>query len=183
MLTDLILVSPARELRRAFAGWAVDQDPKVRTASSFEFAVPAPLFVTIPEALLIGSTVDGHPYVSPTEGTPPARLLNCGTCFEEDGEEVHPHPECTERLALVGVATDEGFRTPVDGMLEAVPGDVMPEVPADSYDPAPLDAPDDASEESAPLDDKTCPVCAREFSSARGRDTHQRQAHADTEES
>ncbi|MCX5285958.1 hypothetical protein [Streptomyces sp. NBC_00198] len=24
-----------------------------------------------------------------------ARLLDCGLCYEEDGEEVHPHPECT----------------------------------------------------------------------------------------
>ncbi|WNI20354.1 hypothetical protein [Actinacidiphila sp. ITFR-21] len=24
----------------------------------------------------------------------PARLLSCGWCFEEDGQEVHPHPEC-----------------------------------------------------------------------------------------
>jgi hypothetical protein len=23
-----------------------------------------------------------------------ARLLSCGLCFEENGEEVHPHPEC-----------------------------------------------------------------------------------------
>lgn len=22
------------------------------------------------------------------------RLLDCGLCYEEDGEEVHPHPEC-----------------------------------------------------------------------------------------
>lgn len=27
---------------------------------------------------------------------PPARLLACGLCYEEDGEEVHPHPECTD---------------------------------------------------------------------------------------
>ena len=26
--------------------------------------------------------------------TPKARLLSCGFCFEEQGEEVHPHPEC-----------------------------------------------------------------------------------------
>ncbi|KOU59922.1 hypothetical protein ADK57_32170 [Streptomyces sp. MMG1533] len=25
---------------------------------------------------------------------PTARLLDCGLCFEEQGEEVHPHPEC-----------------------------------------------------------------------------------------
>jgi hypothetical protein len=24
----------------------------------------------------------------------PARLLDCGLCYEEQGEEVHPHPEC-----------------------------------------------------------------------------------------
>ena len=24
----------------------------------------------------------------------PARLLSCGLCYEENGEEVHPHPEC-----------------------------------------------------------------------------------------
>ncbi len=23
------------------------------------------------------------------------RLLSCGLCFEENGEECHPHPECT----------------------------------------------------------------------------------------
>lgn len=26
---------------------------------------------------------------------PQARLLACGLCYEENGEEVHPHPECT----------------------------------------------------------------------------------------
>jgi hypothetical protein len=26
--------------------------------------------------------------------TPDARLLDCGFCYEEQGEEVHPHPEC-----------------------------------------------------------------------------------------
>ncbi len=23
------------------------------------------------------------------------RLLDCGHCYEENGEEVHPHPECS----------------------------------------------------------------------------------------
>ena len=27
-------------------------------------------------------------------GLPPG-LLDCGLCFEENGEECHPHPECT----------------------------------------------------------------------------------------
>lgn len=26
--------------------------------------------------------------------TPNARMLNCGYCYEENGQEVHPHPEC-----------------------------------------------------------------------------------------
>ena len=29
----------------------------------------------------------------------PARLLDCGFCYEEHGEEVHPHPECPIGLA------------------------------------------------------------------------------------
>jgi hypothetical protein len=31
---------------------------------------------------------------SAIRGARPARLLDCGWCYEEDGEEVHPHPEC-----------------------------------------------------------------------------------------
>lgn len=171
MLTDMILVTPARELRRAFAGWAVDQDPKVRTASSLEFAVPAALFTTIPEALLIGSTVDGHRYVSPDEDAAGGMVL-----VGEDG------PETVVPLApgsvLVGVATDEGFRPPIEPMREAVPGEELPPVPDEAY------GPDAVELDEAPAiepDDKTCPACGRTFSSSRGRDTHQRQAHPDTE--
>lgn len=29
-----------------------------------------------------------------TRRPPRARLLDCGWCYEENGEEVHPHPEC-----------------------------------------------------------------------------------------
>jgi hypothetical protein len=31
------------------------------------------------------------------EAGPGPRLLSCGLCFEENGEEVHPHPDCTVR--------------------------------------------------------------------------------------
>lgn len=34
---------------------------------------------------------------SAIRGAAPARLLGCGLCYEEDGEEVHPHPECPVR--------------------------------------------------------------------------------------
>jgi hypothetical protein len=42
------------------------------------------------------------------EGASPgsARLLACGLCYEEQGEEVHPHPECQvgQRASSAGVA-------------------------------------------------------------------------------
>jgi hypothetical protein len=37
----------------------------------------------------------GAPFASLLGGREPApRLLACGWCYEENGEEVHPHPEC-----------------------------------------------------------------------------------------
>lgn len=52
---------------------------------------------------------------------PPARLLDCGLCYEEHGEEVHPHPECPKsagpavvdaRTHLVREQLVEGSRYP-----------------------------------------------------------------------
>ncbi|MCX4697036.1 hypothetical protein [Streptomyces sp. NBC_01373] len=37
----------------------------------------------------------------------PARLLDCGLCFEEEGEEVHPHPECTAAAVPAAVVGGE----------------------------------------------------------------------------
>ncbi|MFC4060243.1 hypothetical protein ACFOWE_18215 [Planomonospora corallina] len=59
----MIRVQPARELRRDFAAWAVAQTPKVRTVSTTEFGVPDQVFPAVPEELLYGALVDGHPYV------------------------------------------------------------------------------------------------------------------------
>ncbi|MEU6628461.1 C2H2-type zinc finger protein [Streptomyces parvus] len=180
----MIEVQPAPEQRRAFARYAVLQKPKWRTVSPTSFNVPADLFPAVPEELLIGSVVDGHRYVSPVEDAelgaqPPARLLDCGTCYEENGEEGHPHPECPlpaeARPELVGVATGDGFR-------EAVPGEPLPEVPAEAYPPdsVPLPAAEPV-EDTAPADEPQegfpCPHCDKPFSSERGRDTHQRMKH------
>ncbi|MFJ2745406.1 hypothetical protein ACIO3O_37750 [Streptomyces sp. NPDC087440] len=66
-MTDLIQVEPAPERRRAFARWAVAQNPKLDTVGPNTFAVPAELFTKAPEDILIGSLVDGHLYVSPQE--------------------------------------------------------------------------------------------------------------------
>ncbi|WP_433341725.1 hypothetical protein [Streptomyces sp. CA-253872] len=58
-----------------------------------------------------------------------SRLLSCGYCYEENGKEVHPHPEC-----------------PYLGMREAVPGQPLPELPESAYalDAEPLPVPDGA---------------------------------------
>ncbi|MFZ4266616.1 hypothetical protein [Streptomyces arboris] len=214
-MNDMIQIRPTSDRRRDFARWAVAQTPKVRTVSTHHFAVPAALFADMPEELLVGALVDGRRYVSPEEdartGTPPpgdllgvsnptpgARLLECGLCYEENGEEVHPHPECpigtdpalveaamTAALTAVELAALNAAQGP---MQEAVPGDVLPEVPAASYAPGSValePATGDGSSDSSDADPDTdegprswrCPQCPRAFTTERGRDTHQRQKH------
>ncbi|MEU5452495.1 hypothetical protein [Streptomyces californicus] len=182
----MIEVQPTPEQRRAFAAYAVLQRPKWRTVSPMSFAVPADRFAAVPEELLIGAVVDGHRYVSPDEDAelgaqPLARLLDCGTCYEETGEEVHPQPECPlgtgPEVELLGVATEEGLR-------EAVVGERLPEVPAEAYGPDAVSIPAvGPDEETSPTDKAVggfpCPDCGKPFSSARGRDTHQRMKHAE----
>lgn len=47
---------------------------------------------------------DGQEQPKPGQAEGQPRLLECGLCFEEHGEEVHPHPACTvERLAELEV--------------------------------------------------------------------------------
>lgn len=114
MTHDLIRVQPARHLRQAFARWAVQQRPKLRTVSEAAFGVPPRLYTDMPEHLLIGALVDGHPYV-PVEAEPTA-------------------PAPAGAPELTGVAT-------LDGLREAVPGQPLPEVPPEAYGPdaVPLD--------------------------------------------
>ncbi|MER6975702.1 hypothetical protein [Streptomyces carpinensis] len=166
MPPELIRVQPATALRRDFAVWAVAQRPKVRTVSQSVFAVPADQFVKMPERLLIGSVVDGHRYISPDE------------------DQAQPAAD-TAAAELLGVGLPE---------VEGIPGEPLPEVPAEAYGPdsTPLPPPEFAPLEDAPAEDDdsdgsdsgdetgdgfTCDVCSRPFKSERGRDTHRRQAH------
>ncbi|MEU7093021.1 hypothetical protein [Kitasatospora aureofaciens] len=168
---DTIHVKPAPGLLRPFAQWAVAQNQKLRTTGPSEFAVPASLFPAVPEELLLGALVDGQPYVPrPAE----ARLLDCGLCYEEDGEEVHPHPECT--------ASEQGVAGPVG----ADPGEALPELPEQANGPdavllAPLDdtpaAEEDGAAEAAPAG-HPCPDCDRPFASERGLAKHRARQHA-----
>lgn len=113
-MTNIIRVRPRRDLRQDFARWAVAQHPKVRTVGADTFGVPPHLFTDMPEALLLGARVDGHRYVSPLEEA----TASAGAGAPE----------------LVGVDTPDGFRV-------AVPGQPLPEVPAEAYGPhsVPLD--------------------------------------------
>lgn len=205
----MIHVQPVREAMPEFAQWAVAQQPKVRTSSSVSFAVPPHLFVEVPEALLIGALVDGHRYVSPDEDAQSGelesrdpRLLACGLCYEEDGEEVHPNPACPIGTdpALVEAAMTAALTAADLSALNAAQRpmrEAVPEVPASTYGPdsvplvpalvgdavteAVIPLAKDGSDEGDPTEadtaPHTCDVCLRHYPTVRGRDMHRRQKH------
>ncbi|MEU6594253.1 hypothetical protein ABZ923_34460 [Streptomyces sp. NPDC046881] len=153
-MTDFIRIEPTRERRVAFARWAVAQNPKIRTVSPQAFAVPADLFTGLPEELLIGATVDGHRYVSPTED-------------EQAGPDGGPE--------LLGVFQPE---------REGTVGEALPELPEEAYPPdaQPLDVhpaedESDRSDRNSKDDRPECADCGRPFKSDRALAAHRRQAH------
>lgn len=94
---EYIEVTPAAELRTAFARWAVAADPMMRTTSLNTFAVPYALFTAVPEEVLVGALIDGHPYRHVEEGD----LM------------VHtPAPEPVAFTDVVEVATEEEAEDP-----------------------------------------------------------------------
>jgi hypothetical protein len=110
----------------------------------------------VPEQLLVGAVVDGHPYVSPDE-----------------------HAVATEAASgptLLGVDQPE---------MEGIPGEPLPEVPAEAYpsDAVPLDVhpgeaqASDGSDQSNEDDRPKCSDCDRPFKSERALAAHRRQAH------
>lgn len=147
-MSEMIRVEPAHEHRQCFARWAVAQEPKIRTADHNAFAVPADLFTQAPEEILIGALVDGHRYVSPDEVT------------VIDGVSLNgPHAQAAAREQSPDFAPLED--APADDSDSSDPGSELPE-------PEP-GTPETAREE--------CPHCPREFTTARGRDTHVRLTH------
>ncbi|MFF5655207.1 hypothetical protein [[Kitasatospora] papulosa] len=154
MLTT-IRVRPAAGARRAFARWAIEQTPKVRTASHAEFAVPADLFTHMPEDLLVGSMVDGHRYRSPAE----------------DADQ-------QERTGVPGVplpVVPSGAYPPGSVPLDEHPGDGDDDQAADT-EPATAVPPVDEQHDAAQF---ACDICPRTFDTERGRNTHRRQAHTE----
>ncbi|MET9321994.1 hypothetical protein ABZX75_17635 [Streptomyces sp. NPDC003038] len=165
-MSDMIEVEPAHELRVAFARWAVAQTPKPYTVGPNTFAVPAELFTVAPEEILIGARVDGHQYISP------------------DVDE----QEASEHVELLGVATAEGLAGGLEQERIAVPGEPLPEVPPAAYPPGSVPLEEPGSDSSTPQADGVegafpCDLCARTFTTERGRDHHRRQKHPEVRRS
>ncbi|MFF2641763.1 hypothetical protein ACFVUB_18160 [Streptomyces niveus] len=81
----------------------------------------------------------------------------------------------------MGVASAEAFAAPELALLEVVPGEPLLEVSASAYGPgsvllAPADT-EGQEPKKRPRRSHAMPA-ARGFSTARGQDTHRRQAHA-----
>jgi hypothetical protein len=84
------------ELRAALDQTRAERDAALRVAE---------VWADAPDPLVRHSAADLADLLSAIRGARPARLLNCGWCHEEDGEEVHPHPECPVRTTP-GTATE-----------------------------------------------------------------------------
>lgn len=155
---DIIRIRPAVALRRDFAAWAVVQRPKVRTCGPEAFAVPAPLYVQMPEALLLGATVDGQSYVPVADTVDTPELPQAEPKSEAPGLPAAPTSD-----VLLGVATAAGFAEE----RTAVPGEILP-APGEGDEPT--EQPDGVF---------PCDGCDRQFASKRGLRAHRRQAHGE----
>ncbi|MGW2074262.1 hypothetical protein ACWCPK_38500 [Streptomyces sp. NPDC001953] len=105
----------------------------------------------------------------------------------------HLFTDMPEPLLIGSIVDGHRYVSPDEdeqpGSREGIPGQPLPDVPADAYgaDSTLLAPPDFAPLEDAPTEDDdgdasqgdslACDVCSRPFTTARGRDTHRRQAH------
>src|SRR5688572_32307447 len=85
-MSETILVEPADGRRREFALWCLAQDPPIPSASATGSAVPVELFASVPDELLDGARIDGHPFRPVRDGYEP----------HGDGYEPHRVPEPVE---------------------------------------------------------------------------------------
>ncbi|MFJ6566658.1 hypothetical protein ACIQNU_04510 [Streptomyces sp. NPDC091292] len=76
--------------------------------------------------------------VAATETTP--RPLDCGLCYEENGEEVHPHPECpVERTVLPAIEVTGAASLPLGDRVDrgfVLVGDTQSKISVDGRVPA-----------------------------------------------
>lgn len=205
-LLSLITVQPRPEQRRAFARWAVAQVPKVRTVGPSSFGVPPHLYTDMPEALLRGALVDGHPYRSPDDYEPteaaPADAPTLLGVATPDGlrDAVPPPPEAPqtfeegELVVLAGGPVvlaggeggqetyvplgDSGGDTGGDGGDAPAPPSPGPAAaPAVTSGDSPDDTGDAGGDNAAGGKSYPCSGCARTFTTERGRTRHRRAMH------
>lgn len=159
----MITVQPAAELRRDFAVWAVAQTPPIGTNSPFSFAVPAALFVEVPERILIGALIDGHRYVSPMEDEEQGRTPPGGTRPSPPDEAYGPDaPQREEGDPQVPA----GPETATEGAARGFDGDTDGEE----------SEPDDETSAADPAG-YGCADCPTAYATARGLATHRRRKH------
>ena len=88
--TGRLLLAEVRRQRAELAGLEIESARWVNVRNLVEKAID--------KGWSSVDTFDLEDALGPDTGTvpagEPARLLDCGLCFEEQGEEVHPHPEC-----------------------------------------------------------------------------------------
>ena len=169
----VVRVTPANDMRRAFAEWAVEQVPKVRTISSRSFAVPPDQFTGLPEYLLIGAMVDGHQYVPVPED-------------EQEPEQaaVLPVRECPAKCAATCRCLAEAYcLTPCSSTGRRGPGQGPPAGPRPAPHPPPSG--DGRTGQHAGggrrRSPRPGPAVRRIFDTPRGLATHCRQ-HTETED-
>ncbi|MGF0163063.1 hypothetical protein ACQRET_03335 [Streptomyces koyangensis] len=193
-MNPLITVQPRPEQRRPFARWAVAQVPKVRTVGPSSFGVPPHLYTDMPEALLRGALVDGHPYRSPAdyEATEPApagapELLGVATPDGlRDAVLVPPLPEAPatfeegELKALHDAGDNTGDTEDGEGDSQGDTAEAAPAVEAVNSRDTSGDTGDASGDTEAgdPAKPYVCgDGCPRSFTTARGRARHRRTAH------
>lgn len=93
------------------------RDDELTTARAQNAAVLrlAEVWTDAPDPLARAMAADLHSALrgAATEATEPPRLLDCGLCYEEHGQEAHPHPECTHDVTALRAERDR-YATALD---------------------------------------------------------------------
>ncbi|WP_371095055.1 hypothetical protein [Streptomyces sanglieri] len=177
-MNQLIRIHPTADLRVKFARWAVAQRPKVDTVGIHEFGVPPELFAGMPENILIGSTVDGHRYVSPEEDAAQGRPgPGTGGLVDLAGGPLALVGESVPETVIPLTRPDHSRQLAGISGLEQLLGTAVPEPSTGAATPD-SDRSDSTSNKAEEADGgHSCDVCQRTFTTPRGRDAHRRQVH------
>jgi hypothetical protein len=173
-MSDIIRVQPASCRIQAFAVWAIEQTPKIRTVGHDTFGVPADLFGEAPEEILIGALVDGSRYISPDEAQeqPPALPFREAV----PGGWLPDVPEAAYGPDAVPLAAPD-FAPLEDAPAAAAEDEDEGEGSDSSDSPAATEAAE-AADESSAESARACEDCGRPYATERGLARHRRRVHS-----